>query len=451
MNNKLVITILISIILIFGTVLAIRWAQGYRINFSQRIIEGTGLLVANSEPKGASLYIDDKLTSATDDTLHLNPGSYDIRLEKDGYQTWKKILKIEKELVTQTNAHLFPSVPNLSTLTVNSAQNPTPSPDGNKIAFQTASSSAQTKYGVWVLSLSSNFLKSSPNALQIIEDTPNIKFSQAQMFWSPDSNKILAYFNSNQAYLLETNQLSTTSDLINISFQLSQILNEWEQQLSLEHYKKIAKLPPALQKIATSSATLTYFSPNEEKLLYVATNSANLADNLIPPLLAINSQAQDRNLIPGNLYVYDAKEDTNYLLAQNLFDSNEVTQIAQSFYLPPPPPETFESPIPTPYDPKPKTNQLTAIDRLHNLTLHYSPIYSSLKYQWYPHSSHLIITEINQINIIEYDGTNLTTVFPGGFAQNFSYPWPTGEKLIILTSLGSNSLVPNNLYSLNLK
>lgn len=96
-----------------GAFIAIKFANGYRPT-KNGIIEGTGLLAANSFPSGAQVYINGKLTTATDDTKNLNPGNYTVEIQKDGYITWKKDLIIEKELVTQTNAVLFPSVVSLT-------------------------------------------------------------------------------------------------------------------------------------------------------------------------------------------------------------------------------------------------------------------------------------------------------------------------------------------------
>ena len=206
MNQRLLITLGVLSFLIIGTYIAIKWAEGYRYNLSQRMVEGTGLLVANSMPQGASVYLDDLLTTATDDTLHLQPGDYQIRLEKDGYTPWQKKLKIEKELVTQTNARLFPSVPSLSAITVNSATDPHASPDGQKIAYKIATTSASLKQGIWVTNLSNNPLRFGSSSIQIAKDSAQLKFSQADLFWAPNSNQILAYFNPNQSYLLEVNQ-----------------------------------------------------------------------------------------------------------------------------------------------------------------------------------------------------------------------------------------------------
>lgn len=453
MNSRLLFTILIALLLVFGTFLAIRWAEGYRLNLSKKAVQGTGLLVANSDPQGASVYINDELKTATDDTLHLSPGNYKIRLEKDGFAPWEKNIRIEKELVSQTNARLFPSVPNLSALTVNSAQNPTPSPDGNKIAFKIATGSAQTKYGIWVQNLSDNLLKGS-SAIQIAQDSSFLQFSQADIFWSPNSNEIIAYFNENSVYILKTTELNKPQNLLNTAFQLPTMIAEWQNQLALEKNKKNLKLPKQMQQIATSSATLTYFSPNEEKLLYIATESVKLKDNLIPPLPAINSQPQNRQLEPNNIYVYDLKEDTNFLIKKNVFNIDQLQTYIKNFSLPEIQPEIENQSNPNSTTINPESvdlNKFSIFEYLNNLQMHYSPIYSDLYFQWFPNSNHLIVSEPNNISIIEYDSTNKISVFYADYTENFTYPWPNGDKLIILTSLSSNPDIPPNLYSLSLK
>lgn len=454
MKSRIIITIAVLIFLIIGTTIAIRWAEGYRFNLSHQKIEGTGLLVSNSQPQGASVTIDNELKTATDDTLHLTPGDYKVKLEKDGYYPWQKTLKIEKELVTQTNARLFPSVPDLSALTFNGASEPSPSPDGHKIAFKIATTSAQIKQGIWVTNLNDNPLRFGSNSILIVQDTESIKFSKAKIFWSPNSNEVLAYFNDNQAYLLNASSENKTTSLINAAFQVSSLLIDWQQQLALEDEKHLVKLPLEMQKIATQSATLLYFSPNEEKLLYTATASANLPDHMIPPLPAINSQVQNRNLEPGSIYVYDIKEDTNFLIKAKAFDAKTLTKLINQFYLPPASKEKTSpsADLKSIVDPnaiKPVSKPL--IDQLEAIHAQYSPVYSLKFIQWFPDSSHLILVEKNAISILEYDGNNKVVVFPGLFAEDFAYPWPNGQKLVLLTSLASGTQIPANLYALDLQ
>jgi hypothetical protein len=63
-------------------------------------------------------------------------------------------------------------------------------------------------------------------------------------------------------------------------------------------------------------------------------------------------------------------------------------------------------------------------------------------------SQHLVFTHEGKIKVIEYDGANVTDLFAGGFEKDFLYPWPSGNKLVILTSLGSPVA---NLYAINLR
>ena len=61
----------------------------------------------------------------------------------------------------------------------------------------------------------------------------------------------------------------------------------------------------------------------------------------------------------------------------------------------------------------------------------------------------LIFVEDNSVKIMEYDTTNLTTLYSGPFADKFIYPWPNGDRLIILTSFSPDA--PLNFYALELQ
>jgi hypothetical protein len=89
------------------------YARGYRLNIplltSKGIIkfQPNGILVIKSEPDGASVYIDRELKTATNATISLSPGTYDVEVRKDGYFSWYKRLTIEKEVVTQASVSLL--------------------------------------------------------------------------------------------------------------------------------------------------------------------------------------------------------------------------------------------------------------------------------------------------------------------------------------------------------
>jgi len=418
MNKRLLITISVAFFLLTATLSAIYFARGYRLDLKKKKVKETGLLVANSFPNSASVFINGKLTTATDDTLNLPPGDYQVKISKDGYSPWQKLLKIEKELVTQANARLFPSVPDLKSLTANGAINITNSPDGEKIAFCVASASAKLKNGIWLLSLTNKALSLTKNLRQISNNLPNSNCQQVILVWNPNSKQIL-FHNKNNNFLLEENRFNDLNKTLDISARLPLILDEWEEKIFLKKKEMIKKLPPFMIKIATQSAKNIYFSPDEKKLLYTATTSATIPDKLIPPLPASNTQKQSRKIEAQKIYVYDLKEDKNFYFANAL-------------------------------KPKLESKQTKIIKRLINIQKQYSPI-NNQPIQWFPDSNHLILIEKKKISIVEYDNTNKTVVYAGPFDDSFAFPWPDGSKLIILTSLNSPSSSPQNLYAINLK
>jgi len=129
-NKSLLITISVFLFIITSTFLITLIARGYQLDFNQPSgIKATGLLSATSKPKSASVYIDDRLFTATDDTINLPPDEYHIKIVKDGYLPWEKTIQIKKETVYQTDTQLFRSVPDLKPITFTGALNPQASPD----------------------------------------------------------------------------------------------------------------------------------------------------------------------------------------------------------------------------------------------------------------------------------------------------------------------------------
>jgi hypothetical protein len=420
---RLLIVILVIAALTGGTILAIKLAKGYRPSLKGKNLQGTGLLSANSVPKGATVFINDKLTTATDDTQNLPPGEYKVKIAKDGYISWEKTLVLEPELVTQTNARLFPSVPNLAPLTFSGATNLSPSPDGQKIAFIVSDATSDTKNGLYIIDLLDRPLSLKSDPRQITRNSQKYNYLEAQITWSPDSSQIIASFNLNETneanLLLNSSNFNDLTDIKDISARLPVILDEWNLELDKKQLERLHELPEFMQQISTASADLIFFSPDEDKLMYTATASAVIPEDLLPTLPASSTQLETRSIEPNHVYVYDLEEDRNFLVSQGseLLVSSEPTS-------------------------EPSVLQL--------LTRRYSAK-SSQSIQWFPDSKHLIKISENKIDIIEYDNTNHQTVYAGPFENSFAYPWPSGNRLVILASLNGGSNLPPNLYSIDLK
>ena len=69
--------------------------------------------------------------------------------------------------------------------------------------------------------------------------------------------------------------------------------------------------------------------------------------------------------------------------------------------------------------------------------------------RWFPTSKHIFLVQKDKISIIEYDGVNLVDVYSGPFENSFAFPFPAGNRLLVLTSIGKDT--PPNLYAISLR
>ena len=392
MNQKRAFLFITALIGIFITAyFVILFAKGYRPDFETKTLMPTGLLVATSLPNGAQIFVNGQLKSATDTTISLAPNDYEIEIKKEGFTSWKKTLKIEKELVTKTDAYLFSQFPDLKALTYTGASNPQLSPDGTKIVYSVIGKDS-TKNGFWVLDLNElPFLVREPKI--ILEfSTKGKDFSKATYVWAPDSRNILVTLKIGKLeenYLIDPNSLNSITSLVNISATLNITRQQWALDQKERQTQKLKKLPDELISILESSTKNIILSPDETKILYTATASAILKEDLLPPVPAASTQKQERTLKPGQTYIYDIKEDCNFFITDST------------------PPS------------------------------------------WYPTSRHLYQVEKDKFIIMDYDGTNKVAAYSGPFTDLNAFPFPSGTKLTILTSLGKDA--PPNLYSVSLR
>ena len=288
-------------------------------------------MVATSLPDGAQIYLNGQLSSATNTTLNLAPGTYKVEIKKEGFSPWAKTLKVEAEIVTRAAATLFPSVPSFKAITASGAQNPTLSPDGTKLVFT----------------------------------------------------------NKTKSYLLDLSE--SPLGLINRDIkEIPSTSSAWKIPAKVD---PLPTLSQTMQDILATAAASLIWSPKENKLLYTATASATIPDNLIKPLPGSSTQPQSRALAEGQIYVYDLEEDRNFNIQ-----------------------------------------------------------YPISNIQWFPDSNHLVYAEKGKVTILEYDGQNPTVVYAGPMENSFAFPYPSGKQLLILANLSPNSKtsVPN-LYAVSLR
>lgn len=398
-KKKIFTTLLILLAISVAAYGFILYGKGYRLNFSgegTKILSGTGLLVLTSAPNGARVFIDDNLTTATDDTINLPPGDYTVRIEKDGYYPWKKNVTLKNEAVTKTDAVLFPVAPKLEAVTLLGAEDPVIDPTGSLIAYRVSSSSAENN-GVYVLNLGSRiFIPFGTSARQIVSNDTD-DFSQAVLEFSPDGNEIIATIadgREERVYLLQSDTLNAQPQNITATEDL--VRQDWaavQQQLDL---KFAATLPSSARKFILDNFAKKSISPEGDKIMYVASQSATMPQFIKPPLPSTNSTPETRNIKQGAAYIYQVKEDKNYLL----YEPQEGEILPQ--------------------------------------------------FIWHPSSAHVVFVQNKRIFSMEYDGGNKTTLYAGPFEPDFLFTWPDGSGLIILTNFNDET-VPPNLYKIGLR
>lgn len=403
--KKITLYIATALFLIIGTVIVILYGKGYIFNFRDgRIgISGTGLLAATSAPDGAGIYINDHLTSATNNTISLPPGEYDIKIAKSGYSQWQKKIKIEKEVVSTSYALLLPNAPKLNNITDTGVSNPVIDPSNTKIAYTVSDLDSTRKNGVYILDMGLRPILTLQNASTQIADDTIDKFSEAKLSWSPDAKEIVATIsgesNTATTYLLKTSFNQNPQD---VTETLDNVNAIWEKQKENQEKSQIFGLKSALKQMIKENFKILSWSPDESKILYTATKSASLELIINPPLIGANSTPETRTINKGAVYVYDIKEDKNFKILGSM-PSHDTWDFINKFPL-----------------------------------------------TWFSDSKHLIYVNDKKINIIDYDGQNNITVYAGPFIDDYVFAWPDGSKILMLTGLGNLTISPN-LYTIGLK
>jgi hypothetical protein len=109
---------------------AIFFARGYYFDFSTRRIVQTGTLAVKTDPRGASVSLNGaKLKDATPIAVRfLTPGEYELTIQKQGYQSWKKTVNIRGRFVTYVPSgdrgkiFLLTDAPQAATLATNTRE-----------------------------------------------------------------------------------------------------------------------------------------------------------------------------------------------------------------------------------------------------------------------------------------------------------------------------------------
>ncbi len=269
MNKKIVIFLSTIFVLISVTVIAIMAARGYTVNFPEKEINKTGMILAQSTPTDAKIYLNGRLVETTNAVLDsIPPGTHDLEISREGFTVWKKEIEVYEGLVTEVDALLVPTSPRLNPMISTGVELAKTSPSGEKIAFTSRNS---TPPGLWILELT------SPSLLNVIQDNPrllatdtNIRiYSLADdLIWGPKETSLLITLNPRGHIVINTRrgqqEEATTS--------AEPTLEEWEEENLEQRLEWFNKLEieegreEELKELALDSDTK--WSPDKKRMLF---------------------------------------------------------------------------------------------------------------------------------------------------------------------------------------
>ena len=407
-KHRTKITIVVFLLLAALGIVSIFWARGFKPNFKTGTIERTGLIVADSVPTGAQVYLDDRLTSATNTSIaFLEPKTYKVRIEKEGYTKWQKEVTVVADLATEIHALLFPLAPEIKPLTTTGASYPTLSPDGTKIVYGVGGE----RGGIYLQPMTETPFGFGQSTKILTKNTASFDFSKAVFTWGPDSKQLIAtFFDDNGASVanLIIDSDKTSQDVRDITASLTATLADWQSQIDIRAQTQAALAPDEL-KSATGEAKLA--SPS-----LLPTPLPNVKKQTTQPASPAGGPSSNPtiqlNYYPTGLIFSTNEEKILYINKQNQYHVYDLRQ-KKDYTLP---------------------------DFADFITI-----------SWYPDSAHLIVAQKEMISIIETDGDNKVTIYQGKFTNGFVFAHPSATKLIILTTLTQQESTPANLYSINLR
>lgn len=434
--TRLIIFVIFLIIL----VIIIALARGYRFDPEEGTLTSTGIISANSLPPAAKIFVNGNLEGVTNTNLTYPPGTYTVKITKDGYTDWEKQLTLKGEIVLDLSVVLFSKNPSLSPLTNLGVSKAIPIGQSEKILIFTQNNSLE-KDGIYVLEGNSKRLSliSPLRKVVSLQYLPaDINLSKTVVHFAPDySQAVFSIPNTDESvtysYLLSLE--STTTEPFDVTGSYETILTAWDTEKKKDLAKILETYPKGLQAVAEESFRIIAFSPDETKILYQATQSATIPQVLKNQLVGTNQTPEKRELEANKLYVYDRKEDKNFEIPADLVKLEVSTSD----------PGTEEI---QPEEVMIETEEATNTPQIEISGYNSSEIFEYI--QWYPSSKHLVINEGATVSIMDYDGTNKEAVYSGPYEKGF-FSLNSDWRLLILANLNPQNNTFGDVYEVGIR
>lgn len=396
-----------GIILIFFAVIliaTIAYARGYRVDVQKGTMTSTGIIAVSSSPQTAQVYVNGELRGVTDLHLTLPHGNYVIEVKKEGYTSWKRNVVLKGELVVTADATLFPLNASLTPLTTIGISQVI-SIDKTDKALLFVENGDLEKDGIYVFDQTKRTFSLFPPIKLLVSKKlfpEDISLKAATILFSPDYKQGIAIFKRAEdsiSYLISLEDENT--QLFEVTSSQASLEKVWNSEKDVETARLLEIFPHEFAKIASDSFHILSLAPDKSKILYEAKQQITLPYVIEPRLVAANQTPEERSIKLDKLYVYDRKEDRNYLIT--LSETSEKMRQEGSSVL-----------------------------------------------VWFPDSRHLVEHEGDKISIVEFDDTSKQIVYSGPHEGSF-FDVTSDSKLLILANLNPQFNKTPDIYAVGIK
>lgn len=383
------------IIVFFAIILiaTIAYARGYRVDVQKGTMTSTGIIAVSSSPQTAQVYVNGVLRGVTDLHLTLPHGNYVIEVKKEGYTSWKRNVVLKGELVVTADATLFPLNASLTPLTTIGISQVV-SVDKTDKALLFVENGDLEKDGIYVFDQTKRTFSLFPPLKLLVSKKlfpEDISLKNATVLFSPDFKQgiiMLKRGEDSVSYLISLEDENT--QLVEMTSSQESLEKVWNEERAMETARLLEIFPKQFAKIASDSFHIISLAPDKSKILYEAKQQITLPYVIEPRLVAANQTPEERSIKLGELYVYDRKEDRNYIISR------------------------------------------------------------SKALAWYPDSRHLVKHEGDKISIVEYDDSSRQIIYSGPH-EGLYFDVTSDGKLLILANLNPQFNKTPDIYAVGIK
>ncbi|MEW6407197.1 MAG: PEGA domain-containing protein [Patescibacteria group bacterium] len=277
-SRKILLSAAIFCFLVIAPAISL-YAIGYRLDLATKSIKQTGVLILESTPKNAEIFLNDKQISQKTPAKikNLLPGDYKIKIAKDNYIFWEKKLPIISRQTTWASyITLFYEIPKTENLTTHTLSDFILTSNSDKLFYFVETGDDK---GIWQLTLNekNKNIKIFPQAedLKRLSNFANSKLDAFSL--SPNNQKNLLHLLPYGYFILNLTDNKTTylSD-----FTSSKIENvKWDYDNSEKVYftNEAGLFQIDLRAKNTSpiivAADILDYETSSSKIFYLAKNS----------------------------------------------------------------------------------------------------------------------------------------------------------------------------------